>query len=119
MFIYKPLILSLILLILFSCKNKTHRIIFTKEKLVSETLIPPTGCYKVKITAHGVLNCESKLIILMDSEKTNFLDHLTLKGSFIENEIHFSDWYENPFQVSLNPDSCIIEPFEIQVHFFN
>lgn len=119
MSIKKQIILGIIILMYFSCENKSHMILFRNDHLESEILTPPIGCYKVRFIASGTLNCEIKLDLFMDFQRTNFLDHLNLNGNYVGDEIYFSDWYENNMQIKIRPDSCIGDHFEINVEFLD
>lgn len=119
MFHSKQIIILFFIIFHFSCKNQSHTIVFEEDKLKSENIIPPSGCYKIKLIANGELICNSKLVIIMDSKETNFLDYLDFNGTYVEKEIYYADWYENTFQLELRPDSCLVNPFRVKVIFYD
>lgn len=55
----------------------------------------------------------------MDSKKTEFNNDLHFNGTYVEKEIYNADWYDNTFQLELRPDSCLLNPFEVKVDFYN
>jgi hypothetical protein len=103
---------------LLACQSK-HKIVLDANIKRSEVLIPPKGCYKAKIGVSGILECETGIILIMDGEMTNFLNHIKLdKG--IENRIIFnSDWYENTMQLNISNGACIKDKLLINVEFYN
>ncbi len=120
MVFFKQIFIVVLITLILSCTNKSqHIVIFKSDRTKSQLMIPPLGCYKVKIVANGELKCEGKLKIFQNSNKTNFADHLKLEGSYIGKEIYKSDWYNGSLAIEFSPDSCIIDRFELIVEFFN
>jgi len=117
---YKKILISLIItFILNSCEQKNHILKFTKNITDSEILVPPDGCYRLKLIVNGELECESNLELFMNDKKTNFTDHLILNGNYRQKEIYSSDWYNDKLQLKFSSMKCIKKTFVVQVKFFD
>ncbi|MBL0024961.1 MAG: hypothetical protein IPO98_08030 [Saprospiraceae bacterium] len=83
-----------------SCNDKeVYKFKMNKSILLSPELLPPKSCYRVHVIASGSITCDTKIKLLMDDKETNFMDHVKLKGSYLNTEIYQSDWYQNKFQL--------------------
>ncbi len=56
MVFFKQIFIVVLITLILSCTNKNqHIVIFKSDQTKSQLMIPPLGCYKVKIVANGEL----------------------------------------------------------------
>ena len=111
-------ILFLTIILLNACNHK-HDIKLGRDNLISQELSPPGGCYHANIVVNGSFLCSTKVILYMDSKKTNFLHNNNLIGKY-ENEILYSgDWYENSLQLALDSGHCVEDEAVFYVTFYD